>query len=336
MSSTPSGTSVGGLGYRNVATRLPLSGELGVAGPQRAMLPARAYALATMAHRLLAPQAAVGHRLYWLTEDSFASRDLSAEPTSYLVVGRHTQCDVVLSGDPSIALRHVLVRSLSLDDGCPILSVHDLRTHDGFALSDGSRQRSVLARGPVVLGIGRYSLVALPNGAALPDELPATVADAGGVDPYRGGVGRVQADPVARPVVLTHVTLAPRSVDLFERTGDFAAISGAAGAYELALRSDDDCARVILSQKDIEMGVLIGRAERCVDAGLRAVLNERISRAHVLLLHGRSGCVAYDVASTNGTYLNGRPIRCVALPDAGASLTLATSEDVQLEWRGLP
>src|SRR5262249_33678397 len=69
-----------------------------------------AYELArTMAK--MQPQTRPGHRLVWVKKSAFASTMLVAADESASVIGRHTQCGVVLPDDPFVALRHVLVRS---------------------------------------------------------------------------------------------------------------------------------------------------------------------------------------------------------------------------------
>ena len=55
-----------------------------------------------------------GHRLVWVRGASFACTTLVAADDAFAVVGRHTQCSVVLPEDPFVALRHVLVRSIAL------------------------------------------------------------------------------------------------------------------------------------------------------------------------------------------------------------------------------
>ena len=297
------------------------------------MLPARAWGLAVAAHRVLAPPTAPGHRLYWMAGGCFASRDLPSAAGSFLVVGRHTHCDVVLPDDRSVALRHVLIRSFLLDDGCPMLSVLDLRTHDGFELSDGTRQRSIFARGPLVMAIGAYSLVALPSDTAPTDGLPAHVREPLAAHPYRAGPAHLAAYSVARPSFVSRITLMPAASDLAEWAGGLPDGPGSSWTYELTLRTQGRRARVRLSRADLEAGVLVGRSERCTDGGLRAVLSGAISRAHLLLLRERSGCMAYDVASTQGTFHADRPVRCVALSDWGTSLQLSRTDSVRLDFR---
>lgn len=116
---------------------------------------------------------AAGYRLYWMAVGYFGSIDVPLDPQSFLVLGRHAMCDVVLEGDPTIALRHLLVRASRLDDGCPRLSVIDLHTNIGFELAGGHQERSMAATGPIAFRVGAYAIVALPGGEPMPPALPA-------------------------------------------------------------------------------------------------------------------------------------------------------------------
>jgi pSer/pThr/pTyr-binding forkhead associated (FHA) protein len=94
-------------------------------------------------------------------------------------------------------------------------------------------------------------------------------------------------------------------------------------------------AGVRLSKADLEHGVLIGRADKCVDEGLRAILSDTISRVHVLLIREKGACHLYDVASLVGTYAHGQRVRCLPLADTGSMVQLASHGGVRLHWRAL-
>jgi hypothetical protein len=320
----------------------------------RALPPREAYAMAVAADRLRERQADIGYRLYWMSDTVLGSQDVRAKPSGYVVVGRHGSCDVVIDDERVVSLRHVLVRAASLDDGFPVISVLDLQTTAGFELSDGSRQRSVAATGPVVFRIGTHSLVALPSNGHYPEELPVPVVERGELAPHR-----VAAVPV--PLVhqsareprglapgeapLSRITLLPHSVDLSQRRSarPSALDAGApltGDGYEVILESRTRAgvslaAGVRLSKADLEHGVLIGRSDKCVDEGLRAILGDTISRVHVLVIREKGACHLYDVASLVGTFAHGQRVRCVPLSDAGTSVQLASRGGVTLHWRAL-
>ena len=97
--------------------------------------------------------------------------------------------------------------------------------------------------------------------------------------------------------------------------------------YEVTLWGARGSAAVELSALDLELGVLVGRAPKC-NASMQKVLNDGISRVHVLLRKR----VAYDLASTQGTYASGVRVRATTI-DAGADLQLGTVSPVFLRVR---
>jgi hypothetical protein len=285
-------------------------------------LPA-AYATAIRLERERPPLAGPGYRLYWMTTTSITSRDVLATGSSQLVVGRHTACHAVLEGDATIALRHMLVRSTILDDGCPRLSLLDLESGIGFVLPDGTRQRSITATGPLAIAVGAYSIVAVPAGVALPEQMPAPA--------YVGKDGQA---PRATRHALSRITLMPSALLLSERPTQHVLANAvvASRAYELTLSAPSGRASVYLSEGELERGVLIGRALKCLDAELRSILNSGISRVHLLLLRDGGDCRAFDLASTQGTYQDGRPIRETRLEDGGTRLALGTTTGIGLAF----
>ncbi|HEY1958296.1 MAG TPA: FHA domain-containing protein [Polyangiaceae bacterium] len=267
-----------------------------------------AYRLALAADKDCKPP--VGYRLYWLSSQKFGSIDVPVELEAFLVVGRHSQCDVVLDGDPTIALRHLLVRVSLLDDGSPRLSIVDLHTDLGFQLAGGRSEQSISATGPIALRVGSYAIVALPGGEPMPAELPVAACTRALVaHPYR---------EAARPAI----TLLPRVLEIGESQGD---TSGK--GWTVTLEGARGAASVRLAPLDLEIGVLVGRAPKCNDH-LRDVLHEGISRVHLLLRKG----VAYDLASTQGTFERERRVRAARLDD-GTELRMGTTSPITLRWR---
>jgi hypothetical protein len=300
---------------------------------KKALSPRDAYAMALEADRLRGPQAEVGYRLYWMSDMVLGSQEIYARPSGYAVVGRHGSCDVVLDEDERVvSLRHVIVRAASLDDGFPVISVLDLQTSTGFELSDGSRQRSVAATGPIVFRIGTCSLVALPSSGRFPSELPVPVVEAGDLAPHRVAAVRMALRNVGAPAraasaqrsdrtPASRITLLPHSVILSERPSAGPLVRPAdyvltGEGYEVILESRTSpavplSAGVRLSMADLEHGVLIGRAEKCVDEGLRSILGTTISRVHVLLIREKGACHLYDcvqLASSAGVTLHWRAL----------------------------
>jgi len=306
----------------------------------RALDANEAYVKALAEHRATVPQAEIGYRLYVLDQFVQGTRDLVAERGRHLIIGRHTNCDIVLPEHDAISLRHVLVRATAIDDGMPVLTVRDLDSTDGFELSDGSKQRTIVGSGPIVFRIGTHSIVALPSTGRLPDTLDAPIVDRASPD---AGAHEVIAEPASlrNPDAIprsSRITIVTGSMPLSDRApANFMGEARASNAnrYEITLESNHKRAAVRVTDRDVEHGILIGRANKCVDAGLRAILNDGVSRVHLLLVRETEGVFAYDIASTNGTFLEGTKVRCAALDDEGTKLRLNGYSALKLRWRAI-
>ena len=295
----------------------------------------RAYALARevvqRGQDLLGSSA--GHRLVWVraasrrSAEPFRQAVLFARPEVYLVAGQHEQCGLRID-DPTVALRHLLIRSVVAPSGGSVLRILDLHTGVGFRLSDGSLQTSVVAEGPVALGFGESALVALPPERPddqLPRELPAPELAPPGVDPG-AELGPYRRN--ARPNRMSLITLMPRLVML----GEPVPLSRPTGGmrWEISLTRDQRRATVTVSEGDLVGGVLIGRSEACHAEALRRVTDRGTSRAHLLLVREGPDVFAYDLASTQGTFQHRRPIRRLGLGDRA---DLVLGRVVELAWR---
>lgn len=284
-----------------------------------------------------------GHRLVWVRGSAFASTTLSASDDAFTIVGRHTQCGIALTEDPFVALRHLLVRSIHLPSGGVALRILDLQTNLGFVLPDGSRHTSVFAEGPIAVAIGEYALVALPNenGSKSDDELPNELpkpemhtppavreqlaALENAMSPYRQN---------ARPNHVSRITLMPRPVMIGEALPPSLGRLAGTGGWALTLQREGRSATVTLSNEDLSRGAMIGRSEKCCSELLRRITDVNTSRAHVLILRDGPVVHAYDLASTQGTYLHGMPARRAVLHDQGTMLTLGRGEGaVRLLWQ---
>jgi hypothetical protein len=266
----------------------------------------------------VSPMTAPGVRLVWWRGEEVGWHDLVAHPRAYAVVGRHTRCDVTLPSDPGVALRHLLIRATTLDDGSPAVRVLDLRTAQGFFLGDDVERRSVVATGVLALRVGRYALVALPSRVELPASMPTPEIVEAPSMPTHAGTSRFDQ---------TSVTTLPPAPTL----DDVARDRAEAGHGKVTLRRGGAWASVELPETALDTGVLVGRAERC-ETQLRSVLNESISRVHVLLLREHGEVHAFDMASTQGVFADGHKVRRVRMPERGGTLRLASKDPVLLEW----
>ncbi len=285
------------------APNLPTRIHSGVAAPVDL---GHAYGFARGLVGLEADARPAGHRLVWVRGAAYASTLLDAGESSFAILGRHTSCSVQLADDPHVALRHLLVRSLALPSGS-VLAITDLHTDAGFRLADGSRHTSVLAEGPVVFSVGEYAVVALPAGrdSACPGELPPPRIT---TMPMPAFVGDAMPPSVSRL---------------------------AGGTYALTLARDGHEATVSITEDELVRGVLIGRSEKCHSERLRRVTESGTSRVHVLVVREGSAIHAYDLASTQGTYIGASRVRRARLPAQGSAMLILghTPSAVRLAWR---
>lgn len=282
--------------------------------------------------RLLLDQPAtcrVGYRLFWVHGRDLGWIDLEASSSVYAVLGWHENCDLQLPKLPGISNRHLLASCSLLADGTPALRLLDLHTGEPFTI-DGQPRQSICVSGPLLLGIGQsdcaVGCVPLPEfhqqWGALHDgmELPSYVTSESERPP----------ETSMRHQRTTHITVMPRSVHLQDLPMPQAAPPGHA---RFTLKRQQRAVSIEVSEPDLYAGVIIGRAESCLDRGLRQVLSGQISRLHVLLLAERGRVYAMDLCSTNGTWLNGQRIRRVHMPDSGLRLVMSGNDSkVELTW----
>lgn len=296
-----------------------------------ALSPRQAWTLAVETDAERPFRCARGYRLYAIGADGTVGRDLADEPGAFVVLGRHTRCDLVIRKDETVSLRHLLFRLQSdPGDAEPGLRVLDLRTQMGFSLPDGTRRRSILVRGPVLLKVGPYWVAGLTGEAPSQAEPPTSVYELP-AHPYREAPNARMPRPYERPQLVSRITLMPAAAALGERRP---ASDGLHDEYALELESATGVARVGVTRDDIERGFFVGRSERCEDPRLRAVLSPAISRVHLLIIRVDDRIIAYDMASTSGTRFSGHGVRAVELSDLGTELVLA--HQVRMRWRVRP
>ncbi len=267
-----------------------------------------------------------GYRLYWCRPGApLRSRDLPELPAAYAVVGRHARCDPQLDADREVSLRHLLVRPGRLDDGTLALRLIDLRGEMPFFLLDDQPRRSIAAAGPVAIRLGRYALIALPfvHGALV---APSTLEAPAMHEDVRPPERVTKSEPTS-----TNITILPGVTGVME-----VARRMSPGDATFTVMRDDESASVGVSRADLDRGVLIGRLPRCIDGGIRSILSAQISRAHLLVLAEGSRVVAFDLASTNGTYKRGREVSCARLHDGGTTLGLSRHQGVTFRFTREP
>jgi pSer/pThr/pTyr-binding forkhead associated (FHA) protein len=219
--------------------------------------------------------------------DAHAHLRLPKSGIAHLIVGRHERCDFVLSRDPDVSLRHLLVRATRGPGGHIQLRAIDLRSRVGLLSEDGRRCEAIASRGPLFLQVATYVVFLLPTGPAVRPW--ARDAD----ETWRGFSPRSQeilpppqplksrAAPGADAVRLATITLTSSS----PQAGDLTSTH--------AVWSDQ-----------LERGILVGRDDRCSHGG---VDEGNLSRVHLVLLSVDDEVWAIDTASTNGTRVEDGP-----------------------------
>jgi hypothetical protein len=270
--------------------------------------------------------------------------DVRISGDGYAVLGSHDRCDLVLSSDAGIWLRHLAAICVRLDDDSVGLRLIDLKTDLPFFLDDDTPRWSVLARGSFAMRLGRHVVCGFPIGAATTEN---TVAQAAQVGPRPvpeaprirdlhetgvldtglsfGATGAPGAPVDARSIA---VVPGPNELSSFVASAPVSQIQDLLGPsaspnhVRVTLERGGMGASVELPAEAMEAGVLLGRALNCFDGGLRRIFCEAISRAHVLLVRDREDVFALDLCSTNGTRVAGQRIRRHRLSDAGTTLEL--------------
>jgi pSer/pThr/pTyr-binding forkhead associated (FHA) protein len=87
-----------------------------------------------------------------------------------------------------------------------------------------------------------------------------------------------------------------------------------------------------VTEADLELGVLLGRYDRCDISGQLSWDPGRVSRVHALLLKEGDDIYAIDLASTNGTIVDG-----IATPVAqlGPEAVIELAKGNRVFWRTL-
>ena len=282
-----------------------------------------------------------GYRVYLVTTAATVPRIVGGRGApEHLVAGRHTSCDVLLPEDPATSLRHVLVRATTLDDGLALLSLLDLESGTGFELGDGSRQRAAIASGAIAFRVGETWLIGVPRRGALPPALDRPEVRHADVSPYRVNPNAGYALAPEKAPRPSRISIVPGSVRPTSPGPGVEMIAAyrPEDAYEITLHAGNAVACVRVSERDIEHGVLIGRDPRCIDAGVRAILNEGVSRVHALAIRERDAIRLYDVASMNGISpgMPGAPkARVTVLADAGTTVFFHGQYPIAVRWRAI-
>src|SRR5438552_833931 len=183
--------------------------------------------------------------------DAHAHLRLPASGIAHLIIGRHERCDVVLSRDSDVSLRHMLVRATRAPGGQIHLRAIDLRSRVGLLSEDGKRCEAIAAKGPLFLQVASYVLLLLPTG---PGTRPWTdTAD----DTWHGFTPRSQEILPPPQPLKSRAAPGPSAVKLATITIQSSSPQAGDLTSTHAVWSDQP-----------ERGILAGRDARCSPGGL--------------------------------------------------------------------
>ena len=273
----------------------------------RKQFPALRAAWGAQSHEGVLIAAVDGNGLF----DAHAHLRLPSSGIAHLILGRHERCDVVLSRDTDVSLRHLLVRATRGPGGNLHLRAIDLRSRVGLLSEDGRRCEAIASRGPLFLQVGSYVLFLLPTG---PHAKPWTD----------------DADTTWRSFAPRDQEILPPPQPLKSRA---APSPSAMKLATITIQSSSPQAGDLTSthavwSDQLERGILVGRDDRCSHGGLE---EGNLSRVHLVLLSVDDEVWAIDTASTNGTrQLGTAPFRQLRL-SGEAQLVLADA--LTLKWQ---
>lgn len=288
---------------------------------------------AVAARPRLVPAGVPATRIFWTRGGRLAGFvDLPHALGARVVLGRHPACDGIFSGDEQISLRHLLV--LPWREG-PTSGVRvvDLRARLPMFFDDGRPHRSLRTHGPFTVRVGSFLVGAFSLETRPPTSAPVTVVEEGGPSEPAGAPGAAarrtrlagsEEGPYRRPVTRIESLAAPRTL---VEMSELRAMAAATEVTTVLVAENERGARaeLRLTNADLASGVLLGRAERCNDLGLRAVFEAEpieVSRIHGVLLADAGEVVLYDCGSTNGTYVGKERARSVVMrPGVRAGLS---------------
>lgn len=254
-----------------------------------------------------------------------------------LVVGRHTRADLRIDGDGCVALRQTLVRVSggTVGEGLARVRFVDLCTEDGLHDENDRWTRGLISDGHLFARFGECWLLAIR------DTWPTVPVRAS--DAWDGLADRCFVHPQPAALEGRQLRIRPR-LGLAGGGEDSTRVTHVSGTVRLPLPGVDTsaaigalivedsegtgrCARV--SSDALASGVLLGRYDRC-HLGSSALGNDRhLSRVHLCVILDEDGLWAVDLASTNGSRLDGERFRTAKL---GRQAKLSLPGHLTVRW----
>ncbi len=245
-------------------------------------------------------------------EEATALLSAKQDGINAAIIGRHSLADLFLSGDPSLSLRHLAAVVYPMDERKSVrFRLLDLKTPTAFVDENGLNLNAVEAEGMMMVRCGDYAIFAFPTGKdrALwppwPDDGEAgwrTIPDRhynadSGLSSREHGGTLIHSMPGPGPL-FAHKSLV---ADNEEPRG------------KLAVTSADGEISIVVGERALRKGVLVGRYKRCDTGRVPVLANCHISRIHVLVIEIAGRLYAIDTASKNGLWLGETEVKVYPL-----------------------
>ena len=258
----------------------------------------------------------------------------SGASPQFATIGRHGQCDLVLSQDPQVSLRHIAIAIVPRERELRT-RVWDLATSAGFHTEADQRCEGLLAEGPLFLRVASYHVFLFPTGSLAHIPWCDTAEDTWQSFPERvyldqriptRGAAPQRAEPVLTHEHRSITHLLPPVRLLRARRRRMWDEGLPLGQIRMHVGEEETIFPVL--DTDAEHGLLVGRYERCS----LGVTVAPVSRVHLLIARVEGELWAVDTASTNGTYHDDCEIRQIRL-QPGTALRLGNA--ASLTWEAV-
>ena len=221
-----------------------------------------------------------------------------------LILGRHSQSEVILAADQSLSLRHLVFMTYPKAKRL-VYRILDLRSRSGFENEVGTHCHSLISDGHGFIRLNHYHIMCIPAQCAslsntepqvawesLPprqfNDVPSHTKDL----PFSDSCSSILSTPPPAPLRSRLIQKPVASLELF---------------------SGDNYVNQPLDSAMLSTGILIGRYTRCDKAFQPFLTINSISRIHSLIVEVEGRMYIIDTASTNGTYVNGQRIKRIPL-----------------------
>lgn len=265
-----------------------------------------------------------------------------------LIIGRHSEADLILDSDDTFSLRHIAivvepVARLDRPGEGVSYRVVDLNSVAGIELEDGRKVGGLRADGPAFFATGTHGFFVFVTGdptdwpehahlawSFIPERiyLEEHPRLAEGSACHRSAPERGAGRPGGRTTLIRNTRQARAPAAGLLLAADESPVA------ELRIVGSEHCECFQVGAAALDSGILLGRDERC--HGASALGDQSLSRVHLLIIEVAGSIVAIDISSTNGTFALAdltRPFRVFSLgPDD--LVVLGRSVAVQWCWVG--